>query len=74
LRTGKKNEQSAQNMDYVRRLLKLKQPGFAAALESAADLVRQELREQGSHPGGNYPSRDFVLARLRSFSPVLTSS
>jgi hypothetical protein len=43
-------EQSAQNMDYVRRLLKQKQPGFAAALElsvdllEAVDLLERELR------------------------------
>ena len=28
------SEQSAENMEYVRRLLKQKQPGFSAALES----------------------------------------
>jgi hypothetical protein len=36
-------EQSAQNMEYVRRLLKQKQPGFAAALELALGLVEREL-------------------------------
>ena len=36
-------EQSAQNMEYVRRLLKQKQPGFAAALELAVDLVERKL-------------------------------
>ena len=36
-------EQSAENMEYVRRLLKQKQPGFSAALEGAADLVGREL-------------------------------
>jgi hypothetical protein len=35
-------EQSAQNMEYVRRLLEQKQPGFAAALELAVDLVKRE--------------------------------
>jgi len=35
--------QSAENMEYVRRLLKQKQPGFAAALELAVDLVEREL-------------------------------
>lgn len=33
------SEQSAENMEYVRRLLKQKQPGFSAALESTVDLV-----------------------------------
>jgi hypothetical protein len=36
-------EESAENMEYVRRLLKETQPGFSAALESAADLVGREL-------------------------------
>ena len=35
--------QATENMEYVRRLLKQKQPGFAAALELAADLVEQDL-------------------------------
>jgi hypothetical protein len=37
-------EQSAQNMEYVRRLLKQKQPGFAAALELAMGMVEREPR------------------------------
>lgn len=37
------HEQSAENMAYVRRLLKQEQPGFAATLELAADLVGLEL-------------------------------
>lgn len=36
------SEQSAENMEYVRRLLKQKQPGFSAALESTVDLVGRE--------------------------------
>ena len=32
-----------QNAEYVRRLLRLKQPEFAMALELAAALVEQEL-------------------------------
>jgi hypothetical protein len=35
--------QSTENMEYVRRLLKKKQPGFAAALELAVDLLEREL-------------------------------
>jgi hypothetical protein len=65
------NEQSTANMQYVRRLLKLKQPGFSATLESAADQVRQELRNLGSLPWDNGLSHEFVLAKLRSSSPVL---
>jgi hypothetical protein len=37
------SEQSAENMEYVRRLLKQKQPGFSAALDLAAHLVGREL-------------------------------
>jgi hypothetical protein len=33
-----------ENMDYVRRLLRQKQPGFSLALESAVILVEQRLR------------------------------
>jgi hypothetical protein len=36
-------QQSTENMEYVRRLLKQKQPGFSAALELAADLVERDL-------------------------------
>ena len=37
-------QQSTENMEYVRKLLKQKQPGFAAALELAVDLVERDLR------------------------------
>jgi hypothetical protein len=37
-------QQSTENMEYVRMLLKQKQPEFAAALELAADLVERDLR------------------------------
>ena len=37
--------QAMANMDYVRRLLGQKQPGFAALLELAASLVEQKLGE-----------------------------
>jgi hypothetical protein len=43
-------EQSAENMEYVRRLLKQKQPGFSAALEWAADLVGRELEGYSGRP------------------------
>ena len=36
-------EQGTENMEYVRRLLKQKQPGFAAALKLAVFLVEREL-------------------------------
>ena len=34
-----------ENMEYVRRLLRRKQPGFAASLELAASQLGRELRE-----------------------------
>jgi hypothetical protein len=40
------NEQSTENMEHARGLLKRKQPGFSATLELAADMVRQELQEK----------------------------
>jgi hypothetical protein len=36
--------QSTENMEYVRRLLREKQPGFSAALELAVMLAEHELR------------------------------
>ena len=44
-------EQSAENMTYVRRLLRQKQSGFAAALELAVLLAEQRLgqRRCGAH-------------------------
>jgi hypothetical protein len=39
-------EQSTQNMAYVRRLLRQKQPDFSAALELAALLAELELDRQ----------------------------
>jgi hypothetical protein len=35
--------QSTENMEYVRRLLREKQPGFSAALELAVMLAEREL-------------------------------
>lgn len=36
-------EQSAKNREYVRRMLRQKQPAFAEALELAVELVGREL-------------------------------
>ena len=38
-------EQAMENMEYVRRLLRQKQPGFAASLELAASQLERKLRE-----------------------------
>ena len=40
------SRQSMENREYVRRLLREKQPGFAAALELAMNLVRREPRSR----------------------------
>ena len=40
------SRQSMKNREYVRRLLREKQPGFAAALELAMNLVRREPRSR----------------------------
>jgi hypothetical protein len=39
----KSAKQAIENMEYVRRLLEQKQPGFAASLEFAASLVETSL-------------------------------
>jgi hypothetical protein len=39
----KSTKQAIENMEYVRRLLEQKQPGFAASLEFAASLVETSL-------------------------------
>ena len=39
-------KQSTENMEYVRRLLREKQPEFSASLELAMNLVRPEPRSQ----------------------------
>ena len=40
------SQQSAQNREYVRRLLREKQPGFSAALELAMNLAGREFRSR----------------------------
>jgi hypothetical protein len=40
-------QQRTENMEYVRRLLRQKQPGFSAALELAVVLVERQLRSPG---------------------------
>jgi hypothetical protein len=37
-------QQRTENMEYVRSLLRQKQPGFSVALELAVILVEQQLR------------------------------
>ena len=52
------SEQSAENMEYVRRLLKQKQPGFSAALESTVDLVGRGLESPTCCATSALPSLD----------------
>ena len=52
------SEQSAENMEYVRRLLKQKQPGFSAALESTMDLMGRELESLTCCATSALPSLD----------------
>ena len=40
------SRQSMENREYMRRLLREKQPGFSAALELAMDLAGRELRSR----------------------------
>ena len=40
------SRQSMENREYVRRLLRVKQPEFSAALELAMNLVLREPRSQ----------------------------
>ena len=40
-------QQRTENMEYVRMLLRQKQPGFSLALESAVILVERQLRSPG---------------------------
>lgn len=59
------SEQSTANKDYLRRLLRHRQPDFSAALELAVDLLGQELHRaetpryigasEGACPGSPAP-------------------
>jgi hypothetical protein len=57
-------QQEIENMEYVRRLLERKQPGFAAALELAALQLERELREPvvASRNGAAYGRRPLTPA------------
>lgn len=51
------SQQGTENREYVRRLLKEKQPEFSAALELAAELVGREL-------GSPETQRDFSACEV----------
>jgi hypothetical protein len=40
-------KQAMENMEYVRRLLKEKQPGFSASVESAVSFIRHQIESPG---------------------------
>jgi len=41
----KSTNQAIENMEYVRRLLEQKQPGFAASLEFAVSLIEKSMEK-----------------------------
>jgi hypothetical protein len=58
-------EQAMENMEYVRRLLRQKQPGFAASLELAASQLERKLREPVMAPQNGRRPFDEVVHRGR---------
>jgi hypothetical protein len=50
-------KQAMENMEYVRRLLRQKQPGFAASLELAAAQLERKLREPVMAPRNRRDAR-----------------
>ena len=43
--------QATENMEYVRRLLKEKQPGFAASVELAVSVIRRQIERPEENDG-----------------------
>ena len=60
-------QQSTHNMEYVRTLLKQKQPEFAAALKLAADLVERYLRPPETPRAGIAPVSSRPAIRPRGW-------
>jgi hypothetical protein len=50
-------KQAVENMEYVRRLLRQNQPGFAASLELAAAQLEGKLREPALTPQNHRDAR-----------------
>jgi hypothetical protein len=63
------SQQSMENREYVRRLLKVKQPEFSAALELAADLVGRELRSRETQRASEVSSPVTLRRQGRRTSP-----
>jgi hypothetical protein len=57
-------KEAMENMEYVRRLLGQKQPGFAASLELAASQLERKLRESVSAPQNCRHVRSPAVAAL----------
>ncbi|HEX2318123.1 MAG TPA: hypothetical protein VHJ18_03975 [Streptosporangiaceae bacterium] len=72
----KSTKQAIENMEYVRRLLEQKQPGFAASLEFAASLVETSLeRPDGrTDPAVREAARVACLRMTPQYLEVLPDS
>ena len=57
-------KEAMENMEYVRRLLGQKQPGFAASLELAASQLERKLREPDMAPQNRRHVRSLAAAAL----------
>ena len=62
-------EQAIENMEYVRRLLRQKQPGFAASLELAASQLERKRREPACSPGTGAVGRSLQEWTTKSTAP-----
>ena len=59
-----------ENMEYVRRLLGQKQPGFAASLELAASQLERKLREPVMAPQNGAPHGKRPLTPAITVAPA----
>ena len=60
--TREKAERARENREYVRSLLNVRQPQFAAALEAAA---RKPLRDHGTVCASSAASRSMTLCSVK---------
>jgi hypothetical protein len=63
-------EQAIENMEYVRRLLRRQQPGFAASLELAVSKLESELREPVMAPQYGAPHGKRPLTPAITVNPA----
>lgn len=59
-------EQAMENMEYVRRLLRQKQPGFAASLELAASQLERSATSGLSDAAGAHPCSPSSPVHMRT--------